>query len=46
VTTIDFKPVQPVTLTICSNHRVADERGQFAGELPAPACQPGVTYGI
>lgn len=30
----------------CSNHRVADERGEFTGELPVPTCQAGVTYGI
>lgn len=30
----------------CSSHRVSDERGEFVDELPVPACQPGVTYGI
>jgi len=32
--------------TGCSSHRVADERGEFATELPVPTCESGVTYGI
>jgi hypothetical protein len=32
--------------TGCLSHRIADERGKFAGDLPVPACESGVSYGI